>query len=120
MSTSVANGGSPRGSKDLASAAPPPAPTAASDSLLPPPANAAAAATGADDVDAGLSTQAYLEKTVMGVLALALEDVCRVRPTNPVDYLGSYLLRRSAANNTVEVTYEDTVPKPVRGNDEEA
>jgi protein dpy-30 len=88
-----------------------------SDSLLPPPSSSNAAH---DASDATLSTQAYLEKTVMGVLALGLEDVCRVRPTNPVDYLGSYLLRRSTANNTVEVTYDDTLPKPVAVDDEDA
>lgn len=71
-----------------------------------------------DDGNAALSAQAYLEKTVMGVLALALEDVCRVRPINPVDYLGSYLLRRSSANNTVEVTYEDTLPRSVHVDDD--
>ncbi|KAG5486252.1 hypothetical protein LSCM1_07375 [Leishmania martiniquensis] len=88
----------------------------ADDSLLPP-----EALTNAADSDNDLSTlptQVYLERTVMGVLALALEDVCRVRPPNPVDYLGSYLLRRSTANNTVEVTYEDTVPKAVPTNGE--
>lgn len=73
-----------------------------------------------DDGNAALSAQAYLEKTVMGVLALALEDVCRVRPINPVDYLGSYLLRRSSANNTVEVTYEDTLSRSVHVDDDDA
>ncbi|GET86116.1 hypothetical protein, conserved [Leishmania tarentolae] len=92
----------------------PPFPT--DDNLLPP---AAATNTSANDKDLStLSTQVYLERTVLGVLALALEDVCRVRPSNPVDYLGSYLLRRSTANNTVEVTYEDTIPKAVPTTDE--
>ncbi|KAG5486901.1 hypothetical protein LSCM4_06369 [Leishmania orientalis] len=90
--------------------------TPADDNLLPP-----AALTDAATNDTDLSTlpaQVYLERTVMGVLALALEDVCRTRPPNPVDYLGSYLLRRSTANNTVEVTYEDTLPKVVPANGE--
>lgn len=84
------------------------------------PLPAAAATNAVADVNnlSTLSTQVYLERTVLGVLALALEDVCRVRPPNPVDYLGSYLLRRSTANNTVEVTYEDTVPKAVPTTDE--
>ncbi|KPI83491.1 hypothetical protein ABL78_7465 [Leptomonas seymouri] len=89
----------------------------ASDSLLPP---FTVANTNDDVADSASSAQTYLEKTVMGVLALGLEDVCRVRPTNPVDYLGSYLLRRSSANNTVEVTYEDTLPKPVHADNEDA
>nr|CCM13176.1 hypothetical protein, conserved [Leishmania guyanensis] len=82
-------------------------------------ANPAATNAAASDNDLStLSTQVYLERTVLGVLALALEDVCRTRPPNPVDYLGSYLLRRSTANNTVEVTYEDTLPKVVPTNAE--
>lgn len=89
---------------------------AASDSLLPP---SSVAPSAGDESNMTLSTQAYLEKTVMGVLVLGLEDVCRVRPTNPVDYLGSYLLRRSSANNTVEVTYEDTLPKAVPADGED-
>ncbi|AYU76288.1 Dpy-30 motif containing protein [Leishmania donovani] len=92
------------------------APVPTEDGLLP---AAAATNAAANDNDlTTLSTQVYLERTVLGVLALALEDVCRVRPPNPVDYLGSYLLRRSTANNTVEVSYEDTVPKAVPTTDE--
>ncbi|KPA74239.1 hypothetical protein ABB37_09253 [Leptomonas pyrrhocoris] len=113
MSTAAAAPAVPAGEpKDAAAVAP-----TASDSLLPP---RTASNTSSDDADSAVSAQTYLEKTVMGVLALGLEDVCRVRPTNPVDYLGSYLLRRSTANNTVEVTYEDTLPKPVHVDGEDA
>ncbi|KAK7196607.1 Dpy-30 motif containing protein [Novymonas esmeraldas] len=85
--------------------------TLAEESLLPPLATSDAA--GNESALANVSAQVYLERTVLGVLALALEDVCRARPPNPVDYFGSYLLRRSTANNTVEVTYDDTIPKAV-------
>lgn len=106
---------SPTGAADAASpslsaGAPFAASPSGDDGLLPP---SSSGPGGGDGGLGGLSTQLYLERTVMGVLVLALEDVCRVRPPNPVDYLGSYLLRRSSANNTVEVTYDDTVPKAV-------
>ncbi|CAJ1017538.1 putative Dpy-30 motif containing protein [Leishmania utingensis] len=98
-------------------AGPPLTATTLTDSNLPRAAAATNAAASDNDLST-LSTQVYLERTVLGVLALALEDVCRTRPPNPVDYLGSYLLRRSTANNTVEVTYEDTLPKVVPTNAE--
>lgn len=57
-----------------------------------------------------VSTQDYLESTVMCVLTEGLEQVCRVRPANPVDFLALYLLRRSKCGKPVEVPYEEAVP----------
>lgn len=59
-----------------------------------------------------VSTQEYLETEVMDVLTQALEDVCRVRPANPVDYVALYLLRRSTVSNPVEVPFSVAVPQP--------
>lgn len=58
-----------------------------------------------------LSVTEYLEESVATVLAYALEDLCRIRPANPVDYLAMYLLRRSQLKNVVEVPYAEAVPK---------
>lgn len=58
-----------------------------------------------------VSAQEYLEMTVMDVLTEGLEDLCRVRPANPVDYLALYLLRRSGASNPVEVPFTQAVPQ---------
>jgi len=62
-----------------------------------------------------LPVQSYLETTVMSVVTDGLEDLCRARPANPIDYLALYFLRRSQANNVVEVPYNDAEPAvPVR------
>lgn len=58
-----------------------------------------------------LSVSDYLEESIATVLAHALEDLCRIRPANPVDYLALYLLRRSQAQNVVEIPYSEAVPK---------
>ncbi|CAD2222046.1 hypothetical protein AGDE_02211 [Angomonas deanei] len=54
--------------------------------------------------------QQYLEDTVMSTLAEGLEDLCRVRPANPVDYLALYLLRRSQSSTVVEVPISAAQP----------
>ncbi|CCW72182.1 unnamed protein product [Phytomonas sp. Hart1] len=58
-----------------------------------------------------INAQAYLESTVMDTLNQGLEDLCRVKPANPIDYLAFYLLRRSPSSNVVEVPYNDTKPQ---------
>lgn len=58
-----------------------------------------------------LSVSEYLESTVAAVLSQGLEDLCRFRPANPVDYLALYLLRRAQLSNAVEVPYSEAVPK---------
>lgn len=63
-----------------------------------------------DTMSSRVDAQSYLEDTVMGVLTEGLEDVCRVRPPNPIDYLALYLLRRSSSRNVVEVPFDDVVP----------
>lgn len=57
-----------------------------------------------------LSVSDYLEDSVATVLTNALDDLCRVRPANPVDYLALYLLRRVQSHNMVEVPYSEAVP----------
>ena len=47
------------------------------------------AAAGADDTQmASLSIKSYLDATVVPVLLQGLAELTRVRPENPVDYLG--------------------------------
>lgn len=58
-----------------------------------------------------LSVSEYLETSVATVLAQGLQDVCRFRPANPVDYLALYLLRRAQNKNVVEVPYSEAVPQ---------
>eukprot|EP00796_Vickermania_ingenoplastis_P010159 gene10159-7113_t len=58
-----------------------------------------------------LSVPEYLETSVATVLTQALEDLCRFRPANPVDYLALYLLRRAQPQNVVEVPFSEAVPQ---------
>jgi hypothetical protein len=43
----------------------------------------------------GLSSRVYLDKTVMPVLTLALEELAEKRPENPLEFLGNFLIRNS-------------------------
>ncbi|CCW65377.1 unnamed protein product [Phytomonas sp. EM1] len=63
------------------------------------------------DTKFDINAQAYLESSVMDILTQGLEDLCRMRPANPIDYLAFYLLRRSPSSNVVEVPYSDTKPQ---------
>lgn len=58
-----------------------------------------------------LSTSEYLESSVGMILTHALQNVCRFRPANPVDYLAMYLLRRAQPDNVIEVPYNQAVPQ---------
>lgn len=64
-----------------------------------------------DPLPAEVPAQEYLEQSVMSVLTQGLEDVCRVRPANPVDYLALYLLRSSPSSRPIEVPYTEAVPQ---------
>ncbi|CBH13071.1 hypothetical protein, conserved [Trypanosoma brucei gambiense DAL972] len=63
-----------------------------------------------DDLPKPLSVPEYLETHVMAVLTEGLEDLCRLRPANPIDHLALFLLRHSQSNTATEVDPINVTP----------
>jgi protein dpy-30 len=45
-----------------------------------------------------LSTRAYLEQTVTEVVMQGMTELAKVRPENPLEFLGNYILSRAKPN----------------------
>jgi hypothetical protein len=44
------------------------------------------------------STRAYLEQTVTDVVMQGMTELAKVRPENPLEFLGNYILSRAKSN----------------------
>jgi hypothetical protein len=55
-----------------------------------------------------LSTQAYLEATIVPTVMRALHEVCHARPDNPLEFVAYYILKhnpnRKSAENAAAAT----------------
>ena len=45
-----------------------------------------------------LSTRSYLEQTVTDVVMQGMTELAKVRPENPLEFLGNYILSKSKSN----------------------
>ncbi len=45
-----------------------------------------------------LSTRSYLEQTVTDVVMQGMTELAKIRPDNPLEFLGNYILSKSKSN----------------------
>lgn len=54
-----------------------------------------------------MSTRSYLEQSVVSVVMQGMTEVAKVRPDNPLEFLGNYILNASKNKDILEPDQEE-------------